>query len=253
MHGEYGEDGTLQKTLEDFAVPYTGSRVFASALAMDKFRTRDVLGKLDSIISQRSVVFDPRQIYDLDKESQKLFTEFGPPYIIKPKRGGSSVGLMLVKTIREIPNALEKSLKYGPVVVEQYIQGKEATCGVIEGLRGENLYALPPVEIRVPSNKEMFDYDAKYSGETEEVCPGNFTDEEKRVIQETAKEVHKRLGLCHYSRSDFIISPNGIYFLEVNTLPGLTEASLLPKSVDAIGMTFTELIEHLIGQALSKK
>lgn len=253
MHGEYGEDGTVQKILEDHNIPYTGSSVFASALAMDKARTMETLADLPNIKSQLSVTLHPEKVYDVEKESQKLFTNFGPPYIIKPKQGGSSVGLKIVKTIREMPEALAESLKQGPVLIEQYIDGREATCGVLENLRGEKLYALPPVEIRIPSGKETFDYEAKYSGETEEICPGNFSQNEKDVMQNAAKEVHKRLNLRHYSRSDFIVTKDGIYFLEVNTLPGLTEASLLPKSVEAIGMSFAELLEHLIEQAMVNK
>lgn len=253
MHGEYGEDGTVQKVLEEHGVPYTGSRVFASAIAMDKAKTKEVLKNLPGIKMQPSLTFHPEKVYDLDAEAHRLFSSFGPPYIFKPQRGGSSVGLTLVKTLREVSGTLGELLKRGPVIVEPYIKGREATCGVIEGLRGEELYALPPVEIRIPEGKAVFDYDAKYSGETEEIVPGNFTEKQKETLQNAAKEVHKRLGLRHYSRSDFIVTPNGIYFLEVNTLPGLTNASLLPKSVEAIGISFEEFLDHLISQALLKK
>ncbi len=253
MHGEYGEDGTVQKILEDHNIPYTGSAVFASAMAMDKAHTKEMLGTIRGLKTHPYITFNPKKTYDLDLESKKLFTKFGPPYIFKPQRGGSSIGIVVVKTIREVPEMLEQSLKKGPILVEQYISGREATCGVIEHLRGEEFYTLPPVEIRIPQGKETFDYEAKYSGKTEEICPGNFTDEEKKIIQNSAKRVHKRLNLRHYSRSDFIVTSNGIYFLEVNTLPGLTEESLLPKSAEAIGMSFSELVDHIITLELNKK
>src|SRR3989344_379463 len=111
------------------------------------------------------------------------------------------------------------------------ILGKEATVGVIDNFRGEDIYTLPPTEIRLPKDKRYFDYGSKYNRGTEEICPGNFSTEEKRELERLAKLLHKNLGARHYSRSDFIISRNGdIYALEINTSPGLTEGSLLPKS-----------------------
>lgn len=257
MHGEYGEDGTVQKILDEHGVSYTGSGVFASAMAMDKARTHEIVGKLPGIKAHSVMTFNPDTIYDIEAETQKLFNSFPPPYVLKPLRGGSSIGLNIVRTIREVPDALETLLKDCPVIVEEYIKGREATCGVIEGLRGEDLYVLPPIEIQIPDTKETLDYEAKYSYENgtkmEIICPGNFSDEEKNILQNSATEVHRRLGLRHYSRSDFIVTPSGVYFLEVNTLPGLTPTSLLPSSVDAIGMSFDEFLDHLISQALLKK
>ncbi len=257
MHGEYGEGGIVQKILDDHGVPYTGSGVFASAIAMDKARTKKMLGKLNGIKTHAHMTFYPDKIYDLDAETQKLFDSFPAPYVLKPLRGGSSIGLTIVHTIRNVPNKLEALLKGGPVIVEEYIQGKEATCGVVEGLREEELYVLPPIEIRIPEDKETLDYETKYSYENgkkmEIICPGNFNEEEKRIIQNSAAEVHRRLGLRHYSRSDFIVTPKGIYFLEVNTLPGLTSTSLLPSATDAVGVEFSDLLDHLVSQALIKK
>ncbi len=257
MHGEYGEGGIVQKILDDHGVPYTGSGVFASTIAMNKARTREVLGSLQGIKAHSSLIFKPDSVYDLEAEAQRLFDAFPAPYVLKPLRGGSSIGLSIVQTIREIPEALEALLKDGPVIVEEYIQGKEATCGVVEGLREQDLYVLPPVEIRIPEDKETLDYEAKYSYENgkkmEIVCPGNFSQKEKQIIEKASKEVHHKLGLRHYSRSDFIVNSSGVYFLEVNTLPGLTPTSLLPSAVDAIGMSFDELLDHLVSQALIKK
>ncbi len=253
MHGEYGEGGTVQKILDDHGVLYTGSGVFASAIAMNKAKTREVLGKLPGIKTQASMVFYPDKIYDLDAETQKLFNAFSAPYVLKPLRGGSSIGVSIAQTIREVPDTLEKLLKDGPVMIEEYIEGKEATCGVVENLRNEDIYTLPIVEIRVPHGKDFWDYEDKYSGDTEEICPGNFSKEEKQTIQEATKLIHEKLGLRHYSRSDFIVAANGIYFLEVNTLPGLTPESLMPKPLEAIGVPFHEFLSHLISLALIRK
>src|SRR5690606_5390760 len=138
------------------------------------------------------------------------------------------------------------------ILIEEYIRGKEATCGVVENLRGKKLYALPPIEIRKPATKDLFDYEAKYSGITEEVCPGCFLDSEKRELEKASCDIHEALVLSDYSRSDFIISPRGIYFLETNSLPGLTEESLLPKSLKAVGINNTQFIDHILNQALGR-
>jgi D-alanine-D-alanine ligase len=105
----------------------------------------------------------------------------------------------------------------------------------------------------VPEGADFWDYEAKYDGITTEICPGNFTDDEKRIMQDAAHAVHETLGLSHYSRSDFIVAPSGIYFLEVNTLPGLTPASLLPKSLEAVGVSFPQFLEHLLSLALNER
>lgn len=254
LHGEYGEDGQIQKILAAHGIPYTGSEVFSSSIAMDKARTRKHLGTLDGVKMPGHVVV---RLNDFKNEPQKavqsVFSQFGPDYIVKPLRGGSSVGLQIAHSLPELTTALTEVFEVTDlIIVEQFIKGKEGTCGVVEGLRNEKLYCLPPVEIRLPAGKNVFDYEAKYDGCTEELCPANFTDTEKETMQRAAQTVHESLGLKHYSRSDFIIAPSGIYFLEVNTLPGLTPASLLPKSLDAIGVSFPDFLDHLVTLALQK-
>ncbi|MBC7836866.1 ATP-grasp domain-containing protein, partial [Acetobacteraceae bacterium] len=130
--------------------------------------------------------------------------------------------------------------------VEEFIKGKEATVGVVDNFRGEKFYALMPVEIVPPPSREFFDYHAKYSGESTERVPGNFTHSEKEELMYLAKRAHETLGLSHYSRSDFIVSKRGIYFLEINTLPGLTGESLLPKALAAGGSKLPEFLDHVI-------
>jgi len=146
-----------------------------------------------------------------------------------------------------IENALQQS---DTVLVEEYIQGREATCGVIDGFRGQKTYALPPVEIIPPAHKDFFDYDAKYSGGSQKICPGRFSRSEKHELQEIAKHIHEHLGLRHYSRADFILSPKrGMYLLEVNTLPELTAESSIQKSLTAVGAPFSQFLEHIIDLA----
>ncbi|TSC63887.1 MAG: D-alanine-D-alanine ligase, partial [Parcubacteria group bacterium Gr01-1014_91] len=178
---------------------------------------------------------------------------FHQPVVVKPVGWGSSIGISIVGGYVPVFSAIGELFDEGAsgVLVEEYIRGKEATAGVVEGLRGEAFYALPIIEI-VPPNDDFFSHKAKYSGETREVCPGNFSRVVTEELQRAARVMHRALGLRHYSRSDFIVTPKGVYYLETNTLPGLTEKSLMPKSLASVGVTFPEFITHLVNLALSR-
>lgn len=244
LHGEFGEDGGVQRLLDQFAIPYTGSRAYPSAIAMNKAETKKIIRNLGVRMPNDRVVsvgLDTReQIHD-------VIRSLSFPMIVKPVRAGSSVGMSFVVNEEELLEGIRKAFDIGTqVLVEEYINGREGTCGVIENFRGENLYSLLPIEIIPANDRRLFDYEAKYSGESKEICPGNFTSEESGELQRLAKEIHEKLGLSHYSRSDFIITPKDIYFLEVNTLPGLTEESLLPKSIKAVGSSLPEFLDHLV-------
>lgn len=252
LHGEYGEDGKVQRILEHFGAPFTGSLSLPSAMAMNKVMTKNSVSGLPIKMPRHIVIENSEE--DLERKIMEVWKTFTQPSVVKPMALGSSVGVGIARdfpTFRLlILGALEKS---DSALVEEYIQGREATCGVVENFRGEEIYQLLPVEIIPPPEKEFFDYQAKYSGISREICPGNFSPEEKAEIQQVAALVHRTLGLSHYSRSDFIVSPKrGIYFLEVNTLPGLTNESLLPKSLAAIGCSLPDFLEHLIALALGR-
>lgn len=248
LHGEYGEDGTVQRLLEKFSVPYTGSNSFSSVLGMNKVLTKEKVNILTPHYKTIGVT------NTLHADIVNLFRSFPMPAVIKPVSSGSSVGITIARNFSEFEEGIKKAFEYSSkVLIEEYVVGREATCGVIDSFRGESEYTLLPVEIIPPKDNLFFDYDAKYSGRSSEICPGRFTDHEKKSMQEAAREVHKELGLRHYSRSDFIVSPGGIYFLEVNTLPGLTEESLFPKSLSAIGSNLSEFFDHIIDLALNKK
>lgn len=251
MHGEYGEDGKVQQLMDQFGVKYTGSKALASALGMNKVMAKNIFAKDDLKTPVYKVIKKGENLKDIDKT---IFKTFPMPAIVKPGGSGSSIGVSLVKNLKDIMPALEKALKYSDVIiVEEFIKGKEATCGVVENFRGQMIYPLFPVEIIKPKDFEFFGYDAKYSGKSSEVCPGNFSEKEKKTIQDMAVEVHRILGLRHYSRSDFIVSPKrGVYILEVNTLPGLTKESLLPKSLEAAGCSLSNFLDHVITLALEQ-
>lgn len=260
LHGFYGEDGQVQQLLESLQIPYTGSGPLASALGMNK-KFSKTYGAIDGIKTPHDyVVRDMREVAPttdpsvyLKEEVQKIFLKLSPPWVVKPLSGGSSLGVSIVKTQSELLDALTILGEYpGDILVEEYLFGKEATVSVLDDYRGEKIYSALPIEIRTPKDR-FFDYEMKYGGEAQEISPGNFSAEEKNTLQEAAKIIHRALGLRHYSRSDFIVTPRGVYFLEVNTHPGLTNQSLLPKALAPLGIEFHEFIEHILNLALQKK
>ena len=253
LHGEYGEDGTVQRILERLRVPYTGSGPFASSVAMNKVLTKMRLKEL-GINTPRYLRLTRDGVSDVVRTAQSIGRLFGPSYFVKAERGGSSIGTYFVQSEIELPQAIAQAFEQSSeLLVEERIVGKEATVGVLENFRDEPLYALPPIEIIPPATSSFFAADVKYTGVTEERCPGNFSRQEKDRLMAIAHNVHCALELRHYSRSDFIVAQDGIYFLEVNTLPGLTSESLFPKAVEAVGSCYSDLLAHLITLAYTTK
>lgn len=251
FHGEWGEDGEVQKLLERFGVPYTGSDSLGSALAMHKVLAKE--HAIDAgVKTARYALIEKAE--DADRMAREIVQSFLQPVVVKPVASGSSVGIALTHGHAPLVEAALNILNGGGgALVEERIRGREATVGVIEGLRGEELYVLPPIEIIPPPTEEFFSYEAKYGGGTREICPGPFPKKVTKELMETAKKMHKALGLRHYSRSDFIVAPSGIYYLETNTLPGMTEESLLPKALAAVGISFKDFLTHLVDLALNRK
>lgn len=246
LHGAYGEDGTIQRLIDRFGVPYTGSKAYASSIAIHKGFTKDML-KDSGIKMAPHLIVRKDACEDVHKLSESIVDCFGPEYVIKPVSSGSSLGTMMVKNPALLPQALTDALeRFDEVIVEKRILGREATCGVVENFRNQDLYVLPPIEIIPPVKAEFFSHDVKYTGETEEICPARFDRATKDTLEHHASLVHSILDLSQYSRSDFMIADDGVYFLEVNTLPGLTKNSLLPKAIDAVGGTYEDFITHLI-------
>jgi D-alanine-D-alanine ligase len=225
----------------------------ASAVSMNKILTKKVY--LDhEIKTPLYTTVDRHQ--DVDVVAKRIFKSFPIPAVVKPANGGSSVGTSVAKNLKELISGIEQALGHSSVaLVEEFISGVEATCGVVEDFRGEKYYSLLPIEIIPKKNQSFFNYEAKYSSVAgaEEICPGRFSHGVSREIQKLAIDSHRALGLRHYSRTDFIVnSKRGIYVLETNTLPGLTETSLLPKSIEAVGSSLPELFDHLIQLALKR-
>jgi D-alanine-D-alanine ligase len=246
LHGSYGEDGQVQRILQRKGIPFTGSRALASAIAFNKELTKNTLRPHGLLMPKHRRVHRDELDY-LDEEIPHIFNEVGTELFIKPLANGSSLGA------RHVPNAdiLKETLidllgKYEQVMVEEFIRGQEATVGVLNHFRNQPLYVLPVIEIIPPAGEPLFSHIHKYSGQTEEIVPGRFSYHEKAKLSEAAALVHNIIACEHYSRSDFIVRNGEVYFLEVNTLPGLTAQSLFPKAAAAVGLQFNDLITHLI-------
>lgn len=260
LHGDFGEDGVVQELLDRYGIKYTGSSSEASSLGYNKLLSKEEFNKL-GIKTPRHILFPAYQkdfdgpLEDYARENAgKVFKKLPPPWIVKPLTGGSSMGIHVCKTFDSLVRAFTLGVNEKvSVLVEEFINGKEATVGVVDQFRGKDIYSFPPIEIRVPDNSTFFDSEVKYNGKSIEICPGNFSQGEKEELEILASKIHKGLGLKHYSRSDFIVSKNkGIFALEVNTLPGLTSESLLPKALDSIGSDLSFFIDHIISIKLKE-
>jgi D-alanine-D-alanine ligase len=256
LHGPFGEDGTIQGLLEVAGIPYTGSGVMASALAMDKPRTKMVyrhrgLNTPDFFFIEKS-----QWNAELRKVLEAAPSNVGFPCVVKPARQGSSVGISFPKNEHELDAAVTELFKTTTdVIVERFVKGRELTCGVLAVDRESRVFALPPTEI-IPGDKfSFFDYTAKYTpGASEEITPARITPEQTKEVQRMALAAHEMLGCRDFSRSDFMLGlDDRIYILETNTIPGLTPTSLLPQGAAAIGIEYATLIGILIDNAWGRR
>lgn len=249
LHGRYGEDGEVQKILQRLNIPFTGSRAFSSAIAFNKALTKK------SLIGFGILMPDWRELssdedLNLSEAINDVKSAFGPEYIIKPVASGSSFGVSMVRAGEDLETAIRKALEtHEKILVEEFIRGREATCATLENFRNDDIYIFPSVEIIPPRDSLFFDTNVKYNGQTVEICPSRFSYGERAKLAEITALVHQTLDLSQYSRSDYIINNNGVYFLEVNTLPGLTTESLYPKAAAAVGLNYDQLIVHLVETA----
>ena len=249
LHGAYGEDGKVQRDLDAMKIPYTGSGSIASAIGMNKILAKKRFEQ-EGIKTPLSRAVDGAG--DLERQLTDIFRTMPHPVVIKPSSSGSSLGVSISSTFEESLAGVKEALRHSPqAIVEEYIKGREATCGVVENYREHGVYALFPIEI-IPKDNPFYNYQAKYEDETVFVCPALFSHTVKRELEALAIKVHKALDLRHYSRTDFIVSPKrGIYALETNTLPGLNSHSLIPKSLNAVGFAFPDFLDHVLQLALT--
>jgi D-alanine-D-alanine ligase len=247
LHGIYGEDGTVQGFLDLLGLPYQGSGVLGSAIAMDKNLAKEMYK------SAGLPVPDWRMVSLQDcKDPANILNELKLPLVIKPIRQGSSLGMSIAHNEEEFVAGVTEAFKYdNEVMAEQFISGREITVGV---LGNDNLVSLPIVEIIPGATHPFFDYKAKYEkGASKEICPANLPQNISEQAQEYGIMAHKALKLRGYSRTDMIISDDNLYLLETNTIPGMTPTSLLPQAAAAHGLSFSALLDHLLELAMETK
>lgn len=250
LHGTYGEDGQVQRIIQQRRLPFTGSGALASAIAFNKELAKQTVLPGGVLTPRYRRVHRDDLATEAGFDAASLFDELGSELFVKPLATGSSVGAQYIPHKDALDRALAQLLAhYEQVLVEEYVRGREATVGVLNDFRGQEKYVLPVVEIVPPGGAPLFSHEDKYNGKAIEIVPGRFSYHEKAKLSELALAVHDLIGCDHYSRSDFIVRDGEIYFLEVNTLPGLTQESLFPKAAAAVGLSFPQLIEHLVETA----
>ncbi|MGD8524117.1 MAG: D-alanine--D-alanine ligase [Desulfobacterales bacterium] len=247
LHGSYGEDGTVQGLLDLLRIPYQGSGVLGSAVAMNKIASKQLYEKA-GVPTPPYLVLQSGSDMNLDT----CVSRFGFPMVVKPVVGGSSVGMSIVRSESDFQPALDAAIAEDKtILIEPYIQGIELTVGVIGN---SDLEAFPVIEIVPDDAHEFFDYEAKYSaGVTEEICPARIDAEMTRKAQSYAKLAHQALFCKGYSRTDMILNDQDIYVLETNTIPGMTATSLLPQAASAAGLNFSQLLDRLIELSLEEQ
>ena len=243
LHGPFGEDGTIQGLLDLLDIPYQGSGVLGSAMAMDKLISKQ-LYQSAGIPTPPYLVIERENQLDFDTCRQRL----GIPVVVKPAKGGSSIGMTIAATAAEWEQALKLGWTHDDtLLVEAYLEGTEITCAVIGNDQPE---ALPLIEIIPGDTHGFFDYQAKYeAGQAEEICPARISDTLTAKAQSYALMAHQALRCRGYSRTDFILQDNEFFVLETNTIPGMTATSLFPQSAAAADIPFGQLLDRLIQHA----
>ncbi len=240
LHGPYGEDGTVQGLLDLLDIPYQGSGVLGSALAMNKLVSKQLYEKAGLPVPPYVVVHKGSP-----GEAVSIEQRLGLPLVVKPVAAGSSIGMSIVQNTPDLPPALDRAFEHNDtVIVEAYIKGTELTCGV---LGNDSLEALPVIEIIPDAEHDFFDYEAKYTaGITREICPARISDTLTETAQTYAKMAHQALYCEGYSRTDIMLKETEMFILETNTIPGMTKTSLLPQAAEAAGYPFSVLLDRLI-------
>ncbi len=239
LHGRYGEDGTIQGFLELLEIPYIGSGVTASAISIDKLIFKQLVKNAGLPIPKTKVL--------LKKAKVVKRPSFHPPWFVKPNNQGSSVGVSSAHNLEGLKESLKEAFEYDQIVhIEKQVIGQELTCGIME--KDQRPFPLPVVEI-IPK-EEFFNYQAKYNGTTEEIVPARIDQTLSKKIQDLALKVYRLVGARDFARVDFMADRNSNpYILEINTIPGLTDESLLPKEAKAAGFPFPDFLFRLIENA----
>lgn len=241
QHGTPGENGLMQGYLEMIEVPHSGCNAFVAAVTFDKYSCKSYLKDVDFVKCADDIFI--RKGEHTEGMAQKAVERLSLPMFVKPTDGGSSFGVTKVKKVEDFDAAVEAAFAEGKTIMaEGAIVGRELTCAVY--FNGHENVALPVIEII--TDNEFFDYEAKYNGHSREVCPAQIPDSLRDEIQEVSKKIYAHLGCSGLVRVDYIASEEGLYFLEVNTIPGMTSASLVPQMVRAAGLSMTDFLTTII-------
>jgi D-alanine-D-alanine ligase len=240
LHGSHGEDGTIQGLLELLDIPYQGTGVLGSAMAMNKLVSKQLYEQQGIPVPAHAVVRRSESIVP-----EELIKTLGLPLVVKPVSGGSSIGMSIVHAVPDLEGALAEAFEQDhTVLLEAYIQGIEITAGVLGNDAPE---ALPIVEIVPDQSHEFFDYQAKYqAGVTQEICPARISSALTHQAQTYALQAHQALHCMGYSRTDMIVRGEALLVLETNTIPGMTPTSLFPQAAQEAGISFDQLLDRLI-------
>ena len=241
QHGTPGENGLMQGYLEMLGVPHSGCNAFVSAITFDKFSCKSYLKDVDYVKCADDIFL--RKGEPVEGLAELAAAKLGLPMFVKPTDGGSSFGVTKVKSIDDFAKAVDCAFAEGNMLIaEAAVVGRELTCAVYND--GKENIALPVIEII--TENEFFDYEAKYNGHSREVCPAQIPDALRDEIQEVSRKIYAHLGCSGLVRVDYISSAEGLYFLEVNTIPGMTSASLVPQMVRAAGLSMTDFLTSVI-------
>lgn len=244
LHGRGGEDGSMQGALQILEIPYTGSDVLGCALGMDKVRCKQIWHSLGLPTANWRVVTQ-KDIEPLNAEA--LLLELGGRVIVKPAREGSSIGMSIADSSQSLAAALQHAAQFDDdILVEQWIEGAEYTIGLLDG------NALPVIRLQTPH--EFYDFDAKYqANDTQYHCPAGLSDEDETRLRHLAEQAFSAIGASGWGRIDVMRNGAGDWFLlEANTVPGMTEKSLVPMAAKAAGLSFNDLVERILAQTLER-
>jgi len=247
LHGHFGEDGIIQGFLDTIKIPYTGSGVAASSLAIDKVRAKKVLDASGLTVPSSRAFYREDWKREGDEILSGIRDALPDPIVVKPSAAGSSVGTSIARGQEELEKAIEEAFRHSPqVLMEEYIRGMELTCPVLANPGDSDTIILPVVEI-VPKTSDFFDYEAKYTpGATDEIAPARIDDNTAARVADIAVQTHTALGCAGLTRSDMILADETIYVLEINTIPGMSKNSICPRAAAAAGKDFDWLTRKMV-------
>lgn len=244
-----GHHGDVARTLKQASIPYTGTRGATASLAANRTWVRGALAGA-GIPMPHAYGFSVNDVLDAASMAQRVFSRFGPPYVVKPLATGTAIGIRVVPTLQDLPDALADILDlYGTALVEEYVYGPHVSVGVIEDFRNESLYTLPPAKFMLPQGVIIADFDARLHEETRHTCPWNPEMDDKQLLLTTARLAHKALGLSHYSRADFIMRGRKPFLVGVTAFPELHEGSAFTTMLDSVGTSLPLFLDHIIQRA----